>query len=178
MTNKKKRSTEAAVREIRRRTRRKFAPEEKVRIVLEGLRGEQSISELCRREGIAANLYYRWSKDFLEAGKKQLAGDTVREATSNEVKELRDKREGVARQLASARIELPAVEDLKPRLREKLRDLESSLKADVALGRLALGGLLGDRRLKVYRDGRIEGSAVPVPRNTAGPRANPGACRP
>ena len=70
---KKKQSTEAAVREIRRRTRRKFAPEEKVRIVLEGLRGEQSISELCRREGIASNLYYRWSKDFLEAGKKQLA---------------------------------------------------------------------------------------------------------
>ncbi len=62
----KKQSTEAAVREIRRRTRRKFAPEEKIRIVLEGLRGEQSISELCRREGIAANLYYRWSKDFLE----------------------------------------------------------------------------------------------------------------
>jgi transposase len=89
MTRKKKQSTEAAVREIRRRTRRKFAPEEKVRIVLEGLRGEQSISELCRREGIAANLYYRWSKDFLEAGKKQLAGDTVREATSAEVKELR-----------------------------------------------------------------------------------------
>ena len=76
----KKQSTEAAVREIRRRTWRKFAPEEKVRIVLEGLRGEQSISELCRREGIAANLYYRWNKDFLEAGKKQLAGDTVREA--------------------------------------------------------------------------------------------------
>jgi hypothetical protein len=64
MTRTKKQSTEAAVREIRRRTRRKFAPEEKVRIVLEGLRGEQSISELCRREGIAANLYYRWSKDF------------------------------------------------------------------------------------------------------------------
>ena len=82
---KKTQSTEAAVREIRRRTRRKFAPEEKVRIVLEGLRGEQSVSELCRREGIAANLYYRWSKDFLEAGKKQLAGDTVREATSDEV---------------------------------------------------------------------------------------------
>jgi transposase len=86
---KKKQSTEAAVREIRRRTRRKFAPEEKVRIVLEGLRGEQSISELCRREGIASNFYYRWSKDFLEAGKKQLAGDTVREATSDEVKDLR-----------------------------------------------------------------------------------------
>ena len=82
MAAKKKQTTEAAVREIRRRTRRKFAPEEKVRIVLEGLRGEQSIADLCRREGIAANLYYRWSKDFLEAGKKQLAGDTVREATS------------------------------------------------------------------------------------------------
>ncbi len=81
--------TSGGMREIRRRTRRKFAPEEKVRIVLEGLRGEQSISELCRREGIASNLYYRWSKDFLEAGKKQLAGDTVREATSDEVKELR-----------------------------------------------------------------------------------------
>ena len=80
---------ERRVREIRRRTRCKFSPEEKVRIVLEGLRGEQSISELCRREGIAANLYYRWSKDFLEAGKKQLAGDTVREATSDEVKGLR-----------------------------------------------------------------------------------------
>ena len=89
MPRKKKQSTEAAVREIRRHTRRKFAPEEKIRIVLEGLRGEQSISELCRREGIAANLYYRWSKDFLEAGKKQLAGDTVREATSDEVKDLR-----------------------------------------------------------------------------------------
>ena len=89
MPRTKKQSTEAAVREIRRRTRRKFAPEEKIRIVLEGLRGEQSISELCRREGIASNLYYRWSKDFLEAGKKQLAGDTVREATSDEVKELR-----------------------------------------------------------------------------------------
>ncbi len=89
MTRQRKQSTDAAVREIRRRTRRKFAPEEKIRIVLEGLRGEQSISELCRREGIVANLYYRWSKDFLEAGKKRLAGDTKREATSNEVVELR-----------------------------------------------------------------------------------------
>jgi transposase len=70
---KKKQSTESAVREIRRRTRRKFSPKEKIRIVLEGLRGEQSVSELCRREGIAANLYYRGSKDFLEAGKKKQA---------------------------------------------------------------------------------------------------------
>ncbi len=88
MSKQKKQSAEAAVRDIRRRTRRKFSPEEKIRIVLEGLRGEQSVSELCRREGIAANLYYRWSKDFLEAGKKRLAGDTVREATSDEVKDL------------------------------------------------------------------------------------------
>jgi transposase len=83
---KKKQSTESTVREIRRRTRRKFSPEEKIRIVLEGLRGEQSISELCRREGIAANLYYRWSKEFLEAGKKQLAGDTVREAANDDAR--------------------------------------------------------------------------------------------
>lgn len=87
--SKNEQSAEAAVREIRRKTRRRFSAEEKIRIVLEGLRGEQSIKELCRREGIASNLYYRWSKDFLEAGKKRLSGDTVREATSNEVKELR-----------------------------------------------------------------------------------------
>ena len=89
MARTKKQSTEAAVREIRRRTRRKFAPEEKIRIVLEGLRGEQSLSELCRREGIAANLYYRWSKDFLEAGRKRLSGDTVREASTDEVVDLK-----------------------------------------------------------------------------------------
>ena len=89
MPRKKKQSSEAAVREIRRRARRRFSAEEKIRIVLEGLRGEESIAALCRREGIAANLYYRWSKEFLEAGKKRLNGDTVREATSNEVKLLR-----------------------------------------------------------------------------------------
>ena len=89
MPRKKKQSSEAAVREIRRRGRRRFSAEEKIRIVLEGLRGEESIAALCRREGIASNLYYRWSKEFLEAGKKRLNGDTVREATSNEVKVLR-----------------------------------------------------------------------------------------
>jgi len=89
MPRKKKQSSEAAVREIRRRARRRFSAEEKIRIVLEGLRGEESIAALCRREGIAANLYYRWSKEFLEAGKKRLNGDTVREATSDEVKVLR-----------------------------------------------------------------------------------------
>jgi transposase len=90
MPRRKKQSSEAAVRDIiRRKTRRRFSAEEKIRIVLDGLRGEVSVAELCRREGIAANLYYRWSKDFLEAGKKQLSGDTVREATSTEVKDLR-----------------------------------------------------------------------------------------
>ena len=89
MPRKKKQSSEAAVREIRRRARRRFSAEEKIRIVLEGLRGEEGIAALCRREGIAANLYYRWSKEFLEAGKKRLNGDTVREATSDEVKVLR-----------------------------------------------------------------------------------------
>ena len=77
------------VRDIRRKTRRKHSTEEKIRIVLEGLRGEESIAALCRREGIAESLYYSWSKEFLEAGKKRLAGDTARQATSNEVKALR-----------------------------------------------------------------------------------------
>src|SRR5918993_5502756 len=80
---------QVALKEIRRATRRQFSAEEKIRIVLEGLRGEDSIAELCRREGIATSMYYGWSKEFLEAGKKRLAGDTVRAATSDEVKELR-----------------------------------------------------------------------------------------
>ena len=82
-------SAEKAVRDIRRATRRRYSAEEKIRIVLEGLRGEDSIAALCRREGINENLYYRWSKEFLEAGKKRLAGDTAREANSDEVKGLR-----------------------------------------------------------------------------------------
>ena len=76
---------ESVVREIRRKTRHKYSTEEKILIVLEGLKGEVSIAELCRREGIVSNLYYRWSKDFLEAGKKRLAGDTAREASSSSV---------------------------------------------------------------------------------------------
>ncbi len=78
MTN--RRSVEKTVRDIRRRTRKKYSAEEKVRIVLEGLCGEESIAELCRKEGLNPNVYYRWSKEFMEAGKKRLAGDTVREA--------------------------------------------------------------------------------------------------
>src|SRR3954451_12500025 len=84
-----KQPAEAVVKDIRRATRRHFSAEEKIRIVLEGLRGEDSIAELCRREGIASSMYYGWSKEFLEAGKKRLAGDTARAATPNEVKALR-----------------------------------------------------------------------------------------
>src|SRR5215831_2247293 len=80
---------EQVVKDIRRQTRRQYSAEEKIRIVLEGLRGEENISELCRREGIAASMYYGWSKEFLEAGKRRLAGDTARAATSGEVKDLR-----------------------------------------------------------------------------------------
>ena len=82
-------NTTKRVKEIRRKTRRKFSSEEKIRIVLDGLRGESSIAELCRQEGINSNLYYRWSKDFLEAGKKRLSGDTAREANSDQVVGLR-----------------------------------------------------------------------------------------
>ena len=89
MNAKQNRSSESVVREIRRKTRRQYSAEEKIRIVLEGLKGEVSISELCRREGIVSNLFYRWSKDFLEAGKKRLQGDTSREANSSEVTDLR-----------------------------------------------------------------------------------------
>ena len=88
-SNLAKDTAEKVVKDIRRATRKQYSAEEKIRIVLEGLRGEDSIAELCRREGIVQNLYYRWSKEFLEAGKKRLAGDTARSATSDEVKELR-----------------------------------------------------------------------------------------
>ncbi len=91
---------EKAVRDIRRKTRKQYSAEEKIRIILDGLRGEESVAALCRREGIAESLYYSWSKEFLEAGKKRLAGDTGRQATSGEVKdlkrEMRDMKELVA----------------------------------------------------------------------------------
>src|SRR6266699_6407177 len=86
-------SAEKTVRDIRRATRRHHSAEEKIRIVLEGLRGEDSIAELCRREGINPNLYYKWSKEFLEAGKARLTGDTKRQASSNEVDALRHENE-------------------------------------------------------------------------------------
>ena len=86
-------------------TRRNYSAEEKVRIVLEGLRGEDSIAELCRNEGINTNIYYRWSKEFLEAGKKQLAGDIVREATSDEVRNLRTETRALKEALAELLME-------------------------------------------------------------------------
>ena len=101
-------SAEKTVRDIRRATRRRHSSEEKIRIVLEGLRGEDSIAELCRREGLNQNVYYRWSKDFLEAGKRRLAGDTARDATSDEVKdiraELRQLKEALAETLLENRL--------------------------------------------------------------------------
>ncbi len=98
-------AVEKAVREIKRRTRRRFSPEDKIRIVLQGLRGEDSIAELCRREGLHQNQYYRWSKEFLEAGRKRLAGDIDREATSGEVKTLREQAVQLKEALAEAMLE-------------------------------------------------------------------------
>ena len=88
-TSATKAAAEQVVKDIRRATRKQYSAEEKIRIVLEGLRGEDSIAELCRREGIAQGQYYSWSKEFLEAGKRRLAGDTARAATPNEVEDLR-----------------------------------------------------------------------------------------
>ena len=102
----KKKDPESVVREIQRKTRRKYSSEEKIRIVLEGLRGEESISELCRREGISPNIYYTWSKEFLEAGKKRLAGDTARAATSGEVKDLRREAQELKAVVAEQALEL------------------------------------------------------------------------
>lgn len=101
-------ASERTVKDIRRATRKQYSAEEKIRIVLDGLRGEDSIAELCRREGIAQSLYYKWSKEFLEAGKKRLAGDTARAATTDEVKDLRresrDLKEVVAEQALELRL--------------------------------------------------------------------------
>ena len=101
-------SAETVIKDIRRVTRKQYGAEEKIRIVLEALRGEESIAALCRREGMAESLYYNWSKEFLEAGKKRLAGDTARAATTDEVKvlrkEARDLKEVVAEQALELRL--------------------------------------------------------------------------
>ncbi|AMM83488.1 transposase (plasmid) [Martelella sp. AD-3] len=101
-------TADKAIKDIRRATRKSYSAEEKIRIVLEGLRGEDSIAALCRREGIAESMYYTWSKEFLEAGKRRLAGDTARAATTDEVKalrrETRDLKEVVAEQTLELRL--------------------------------------------------------------------------
>jgi transposase len=100
-----KQPAEDAIRDIRRATGRHFSAEEKIRIVLEGLRGEESIAELCRREGIASSMYYGWSKEFLEAGKRRLAGDTARAATPDEVKDLRREAQALKEVVADLTLE-------------------------------------------------------------------------
>lgn len=101
----KKKSAEKTIREIKRNTRRKFSAEEKIRIVLEGMRGEESIAAICRREGIHANLYYTWSKNFMEAGKRRLNGDTLREANTDEVRSLKSENDTLKRYLAELYLE-------------------------------------------------------------------------
>ena len=99
---------EKVVKDIRRATRKQYSAEEKLRIVLDGLKGEESIAELCRRESIAQSLYYSWSKEFLEAGKRRLAGDTARAASTGEVtalrREARELKEVVAEQTLELRL--------------------------------------------------------------------------
>jgi transposase len=94
------------VRQIKKATRRRFSADEKIRIVLEGLRGESTLTELCRREGIAASVYYKWSKAFLQAGKNGLTKDTLRDATSDEVRNLRQENEQLKQSLAEAILEV------------------------------------------------------------------------
>ena len=98
--------SERLVKDIRRKTRKQYSAEEKIRIVLDGLRGEDSIAELCRHESISQSLYYKWSKEFLEAGKRRLAGDTTREASSGEVKDLRREARQLKEVVAEQTLEL------------------------------------------------------------------------
>ena len=100
------RSSERVVKDIRRATRKQYSAEEKIRVVLDGLRGEETIAELCRQEGIAQSLYYSWSKEFLEAGKKRLAGDTARAASTGEVKDLRREARELKEVVAEQALEL------------------------------------------------------------------------
>ena len=101
-----KEPAERVLKEIRRATRKHYSAEDKIRIVLEGLRGEDSIAELCRREGIAQSMYYGWSKEFLEAGKRRLAGDTARAATTEEVKDLRQETTALKEVVAEQALEI------------------------------------------------------------------------
>ncbi len=99
-------ASQKAIKDIRRATRKQYSAEEKIRIVLDGLRGEETIAELCRREGIAQSIYYKWSKEFLEAGKRRLAGDTARAASTGEVKDLRREARELKEVVAEQALEL------------------------------------------------------------------------
>ena len=99
-------AAERSIKDIRRKTRKRYSSEEKIRIVLAGLRGEDSIAELCRQEGISQGMYYSWSKEFLEAGKKRLAGDTARDANTGEVKDLRQEARDLKEVVAEQALEL------------------------------------------------------------------------
>jgi transposase len=110
----RKNTSESIVREIKRRTRRKFSAEEKIRIILDGLRGESSITDLCRREGLHPTQYYKWSKAFLEAGKHRLKGDTIREAGSDEVKALKDENSGLKMTVAELMLENRRLKKISP----------------------------------------------------------------
>jgi len=112
----RKPTSESIVREIKRRTRRKFSAEEKIRIVLDGLRGEASITDLCRREGLHPTQYYKWSKVFLEAGKVRLNGDTIREAGSDEVKGLRDENDELKMLVAELTLRIRKLKKTSPDL--------------------------------------------------------------
>jgi transposase len=117
---KKKRSTTSLVNEIKRRTRRKFTAEEKIKIVLEGLRGEESIASVCRKYSIHANNYFKWSKDFIEAGKRRLSGDILREANRDEVLELKKSVDSLKRMVGELYIQ-------NDELKKTLSGLESEL---------------------------------------------------
>ena len=106
MTTQNKKDARSVIKEIKRKTYKKYSAEEKIRIVLEGLRGEENIAEICRREGINPNLYYNWSKEFLEAGKKRLQGDTKREANSSEVNGLRHENDELKHIVAEQTVQL------------------------------------------------------------------------
>lgn len=106
MKAKETKNAEAVIKDIRRRTKRKFSSEEKIRIVLSGLRGDDSINTICRKEGIAPALYYRWSKDFLEAGKKRLDGDTLREANTDEVAQIKSENKDLKSLVAELMLEV------------------------------------------------------------------------
>ena len=112
----KKKNASSLINELKRKTRRKYSSEEKIRIIIDGIRGETTIAELCRKEGIAQTLYYKWSKDFMEAGKRRLTGDTMREANTSEVKELKD--------------ENRSLKELVAELSLKNRDLKKNLNGE------------------------------------------------